>query len=96
MLSLPLVRLQNIKTADWSDEVAPFWGAVIKSAVSLEGIKGLFSAGWTTIKVSNLHQTHVACGMMSIAFHLLTLYDALHSSHPCPQLEASSMLDADI
>ena len=48
--------LQNIKTADWSDEVAPFWGAVIKSAVSLEGIKGLFTAGWTTIKVLSCQQ----------------------------------------
>jgi hypothetical protein len=37
--------------ADWSQEVAPFWGAVIKSALSTEGFSGLFKAGWTTIKV---------------------------------------------
>ena len=43
--------VQNIQTADWSEEVAPFWGAVIKSAVSADGIRGLFKAGWTTIKV---------------------------------------------
>ena len=43
--------VQNIRTADWSEEVAPFWGAVIKSAVSADGIRGLFKAGWTTIKV---------------------------------------------
>ena len=43
---------QDIKTADWSDEVAPFWGAVIKSAMSGKGLQGLFKAGWSTIKVS--------------------------------------------
>jgi hypothetical protein len=42
--------LQDIKTADWSDEVAPFWGEVVKSALTSEGIIGLFKAGWTTIK----------------------------------------------
>ena len=42
--------LQDIKTADWSNEVAPFWGEVIKSAMTSEGIIGLFKAGWTTIK----------------------------------------------
>lgn len=46
--------VQNIKTADWSEEVAPFWGAVIKSAISADGIRGLFKAGWTTIKVISL------------------------------------------
>ena len=44
--------LQGIKTADWSEEVAPFWGAVIKSALSTQGVLGLFKAGLTTIKVS--------------------------------------------
>ena len=41
---------QRIKIADWSEEVAPFWGAVIRSALSAEGFSGLFKAGWTTIK----------------------------------------------
>lgn len=40
----------DIKTADWSEEVAPFWGEVIKSAFTAEGIGGLLRAGWTTIK----------------------------------------------
>ena len=44
--------LQDIRTADWSEEVAPFWGAVIRSALSVEGFKGLFTAGLKTIKVS--------------------------------------------
>ncbi|KAK9804585.1 hypothetical protein WJX73_003010 [Symbiochloris irregularis] len=42
--------LTDIAVADWSDEVAPFWGAVIKSALSTQGVLGLFKAGWTTIK----------------------------------------------
>lgn len=42
--------LQGVKTADWSEEVAPFWGAVIKSALSTQGVMGLFKAGLTTIK----------------------------------------------
>ena len=46
--------MQDIKTADWSQEVAPFWGAVIKSALSTEGFSGLFKAGWTTIKVGEI------------------------------------------
>ena len=46
------LRVQDIKVADWSQEVAPFWGAVIKSALSTQGFRGLFKAGWTTIKVS--------------------------------------------
>jgi tocopherol O-methyltransferase len=50
--------VQDIKTADWSQEVAPFWGAVIKSALSAEGFSGLFKAGWTTIKV---HARMVSC-----------------------------------
>jgi tocopherol O-methyltransferase len=39
-----------VRTADWSDEVAPFWGAVIQSAFTTQGLMGLFKAGWTTIK----------------------------------------------
>lgn len=42
--------MQDIKTADWSEMVSPFWGAVIKSALSTAGVSGLFKAGWTTIK----------------------------------------------
>ena len=50
-LSLTCSRLaQDVRTADWSEEVAPFWGAVIRSALSAQGFAGLFKAGWTTIK----------------------------------------------
>jgi len=40
----------DIKTADWSEEVAPFWGAVIQTALTGQGLSGLLKAGWTTIK----------------------------------------------
>ncbi len=42
---------EDIRTDDWSEEVAPFWGAVIQSALTPRGFMGLLSAGWTTIKV---------------------------------------------
>ena len=45
------VSEQDIRTDDWSEAVSPFWGAVIKSALSRQGFAGLFKAGWTTIKV---------------------------------------------
>ena len=40
----------DVRSADWSEEVAPFWGEVIKSAFTTEGVAGLLKAGWTTIK----------------------------------------------
>lgn len=45
--------LVDIKVSDWSNEVAPFWGAVIRTALTGQGISGLLRAGWTTIKVSS-------------------------------------------
>ncbi|KXZ50245.1 hypothetical protein GPECTOR_17g883 [Gonium pectorale] len=42
--------LADIRTRDWSEEVSPFWGAVIATALSGEGLAGLLRAGWTTIK----------------------------------------------
>eukprot|EP01018_Ginkgo_biloba_P007655 Gb_16186 [translate_table: standard] len=42
--------LQDIKTADWSENVAPFWPAVISSALSWRGVVGLLKSGWKTIK----------------------------------------------
>ena len=41
---------QGVETADWSAAVAPFWPAVIRSAISLPGVKGLLKSGWGTIK----------------------------------------------
>lgn len=42
--------MEGIRIADWSTEVSPFWGEVIKSALSIRGIVGLCRAGWTTLK----------------------------------------------
>ncbi|DBA79597.1 TPA: hypothetical protein ACH3X1_008283 [Trebouxia sp. C0004] len=58
--------LQGVKTADWSEEVAPFWGAVIKSALSTQGVMGLFKAGLTTIKVVSATVT-TACFLQPTA-----------------------------
>lgn len=41
---------QDLKTDDWSDGVAPFWKAVIRSVFSFKSINGLLKAGWPTIK----------------------------------------------
>lgn len=42
--------VEDVKTADWSDNVAPFWGEVVESAVTPSGISGLLTAGWDTLK----------------------------------------------
>ncbi len=44
--------LQNIRTADWSTAVAPFWDVVIDSAFNLEAILGLIRSGWETIQAA--------------------------------------------
>ncbi|KAK3155011.1 hypothetical protein QOZ80_2BG0197730 [Eleusine coracana subsp. coracana] len=44
------LSLEDIKTADWSENVAPFWPAVIKSALTWKGLTSLLKAGWKTIR----------------------------------------------
>ncbi|KAF3321573.1 gamma-tocopherol methyltransferase [Carex littledalei] len=44
------LSLENIKTADWSENVAPFWPAVIRSAFTWQGFTSLLQSGWKTIK----------------------------------------------
>ncbi|MBO3461118.1 methyltransferase domain-containing protein [Aetokthonos hydrillicola Thurmond2011] len=44
--------LQNIRTADWSKAVAPFWDIVIDSALTPKAIWGLLLSGWTTIQAA--------------------------------------------
>lgn len=46
------LSLQNIRTADWSTAVAPFWNVVIDSAFNLEAILGLIRSGWGTIQAA--------------------------------------------
>lgn len=41
---------RDIQTADWSAYVAPFWGAVIRSALSVRGLRGLAKTGMSTIR----------------------------------------------
>ncbi len=40
----------NIETADWTDQVTPFWQAVIRSTFSFKSLAGLLQAGLPTIK----------------------------------------------
>ena len=47
---LCMVNAQGVRINDWSEAVSPFWGAVIRSALSAEGVMGLMKAGWTTVK----------------------------------------------
>nr|AGF92674.1 gamma-tocopherol methyltransferase [Zea mays subsp. mays] len=44
------LSLEDIKTADWSENVAPFWPAVIKSALTWKGFTSLLTTGWKTIR----------------------------------------------
>ena len=46
------LSLQNIRTADWSAAVAPFWDVVIDSAFSPMAILGLLRSGWGTIQAA--------------------------------------------
>ncbi|MBD1805208.1 methyltransferase domain-containing protein [Microcoleus sp. FACHB-SPT15] len=43
---------QNIRTADWSDAVAPFWDIVIDSTFEPQAIFGLLQSGWSTIQAA--------------------------------------------
>ena len=51
--------LQNIRTTDWSDAVAPFWDIVIDSAFEPTAIFGLLQSGWSTIEAA------LSLGLMS-------------------------------
>ncbi|KAK3020322.1 hypothetical protein RJ639_046534 [Escallonia herrerae] len=44
------LSLEDIKAADWSEYVAPFWPAVIKTALTWKGLTSLLRSGWKTIK----------------------------------------------
>lgn len=46
------LSFQNIRTADWSTAVAPFWDVVIDSAFTPSAILGLLLSGWTTIQAA--------------------------------------------
>ncbi len=43
---------QNLRSADWSAAVAPFWDVVIDSAITPAAVLGLLGSGWTTIQAA--------------------------------------------
>ncbi|KAK8593864.1 hypothetical protein V6N13_042580 [Hibiscus sabdariffa] len=47
---LQSLSFQDIKAADWSEHVAPFWPAVIRSAFTWKGFMSLLRSGLKTIK----------------------------------------------
>ncbi|XP_021282130.1 tocopherol O-methyltransferase, chloroplastic [Herrania umbratica] len=47
---LESLSLQDIKAADWSQHVAPFWPAVIRSALTWKGFTSLLRSGLKAIK----------------------------------------------
>ncbi|XP_015878384.3 tocopherol O-methyltransferase, chloroplastic [Ziziphus jujuba] len=47
---LQSLALQDIKAADWSQNVAPFWPAVIRSALTWKGFTSLLRSGMKTIR----------------------------------------------
>ena len=66
------LSFQNIRTADWSTAVAPFWNVVIDSAFNFEAILGLLRSGWGTIQAAlslGLMRRGYECGL--IRFGLL-------------------------
>lgn len=46
------LNFKDIRTADWSTAVAPFWDSVIDSALNPGAIFGLLQSGWTTIQAA--------------------------------------------
>ncbi|PKA52171.1 putative tocopherol O-methyltransferase, chloroplastic [Apostasia shenzhenica] len=44
------LSLVDIKTADWSENVAPFWHVVLRSTLTWRGIIAHLRCGWKTIK----------------------------------------------
>ncbi|KAF8050447.1 hypothetical protein N665_1963s0001 [Sinapis alba] len=47
---LQSLSLQDIKCADWSENVAPFWPAVIRTALTWQGLVSLLRSGMKSIK----------------------------------------------
>lgn len=41
---------EAVKTADWTAAVAPFWPAVIRSALRWSSLRGLLAAGWPALR----------------------------------------------
>ncbi|NJL42814.1 MAG: methyltransferase domain-containing protein [Pseudanabaena sp. RU_4_16] len=66
-------NFQNIKTADWSQAVAPFWDVVIDSAISPSAILGVLRSGLSTVTAAlSLRQMSRGYADGLIKFGLLT------------------------
>lgn len=66
-------NFQNIRTADWSAAVAPFWDVVIDSAFNPAAIFGLLASGWSTIEAAlSLHLMSRGYERGLVRFGLLT------------------------
>lgn len=67
------LHAQNLRTADWSAAVAPFWDVVVGSALTPASVIGLLRSGWGTIQAAlslGLMQRGYRTGL--IQFGLLT------------------------
>jgi tocopherol O-methyltransferase len=66
-------NFQNIKTADWSEAVAPFWDVVIDSAIAPAAILGVLRSGLSTVTAAlSLRQMSRGYASGLIKFGLLT------------------------
>lgn len=64
---------QNIKTADWSKAVAPFWDVVIDSAIAPSAILGVLRSGLSTVTAAlSLRQMSRGYASGLIKFGILT------------------------
>jgi tocopherol O-methyltransferase len=71
--------LHNIRTADWSDAVAPFWDVVIDSAFEPKAILGLLQSGWSTLEAA------LSLGLMSRGYRRgLIRFGLLCGNKPVP------------
>ncbi|GMH40163.1 hypothetical protein BSKO_08067 [Bryopsis sp. KO-2023] len=59
--------MEDVKCDDWSELVAPFWGAVIRSSFTPRGMAGLLKAGSTAIKGA------LVMPLMSLGFNMGTI-----------------------
>ena len=52
----------DVRVDDWTDDIAPFWTAVWRSALTMKGLKGIFASGPTTLKVQpSLVHVRILC-----------------------------------
>lgn len=68
--------MQDIKTADWSKYVAPFWPAVVRSALTWKGFVSLLRTGKQQQSICIQH----LCKEMNVFFNL-EICDLIFFSH---------------